>query len=896
MPRFPGIRRLLHISRGRAGIEAAVEDELRFHFDMTVRELMANGMNADDARREAERRFGNIETHRSRLAAIDRAGARAQWWSAFRQDLRYALRGIRLKPGFALAVITTLALGIGANATMFGIVDRLLFRPPGYLAANDRVNRIYISRFRRGTVTQTSITGYQRYADLREWTSSFDAMAPFSWNYLAVGTGDETKVMDVGLLGADGWKMFDAKPVIGRFYRADEDAPPTGANVVVLSYTFWQTRYGGRASVLGTTIDIGSKRYTVIGVAPEGFSAFSQTPLVAFIPMSAASTTQGPDWYTRYTASWFEIFARRKPGVSNATASADLNVAYQRSYRAQIARSPNGAAPFDVAKPTAFAGPLLLDRGPRTGDDAKVATWLAGVAGIVLLIACANVANLLLARALRRRREIAVRLALGISRSRLVTQLVTESMVLSLAGGIVGVALARWGGSLVRTTFLTYVSAESIVDSRLLMFASALAVVTGLITGLAPVLQARRSDVASSLKAGSRDGTTQRSTIRRGLLVGQAALSVVLLVGAGLFLRSLHNVRTLRLGYDADRLVWLEPASRGVTLDSVQRLALRQKLLARALELPGIERAARALTVPFYSNWEPNLFTDGIDSVNKLGRMTLQGVSPGFFETMGTRILRGRAITAEDRAGSARVIVLGESMAKRIWPNEDAIGKCVRVSQPTAPCSTVIGIAEDVRRDDLSKVEMHYYLAIEQHRTDEGGIFVRLRGSSDAETEEIRRSLQTVMPGASYLTATSLSRLVGDEMRSWRLGATMFTVFGGLALVLAAVGLYSVIAYSVTQRTHEMGVRVALGAEARDVIALVVREGFRVVIPGVTLGAVAALAAGRWIAPLLFDVSPTDPAVLVSVIATLILVATTASWIPAMRASRVDPNVALRAD
>ncbi|MGH9889560.1 MAG: ABC transporter permease, partial [bacterium] len=500
---------------------------------------MSNGMTPDDARREAERRFGDVEHTRERLATIDRAFAgqerRTEWWNAFRQDVRYAIRGFRLKPGFALAVIVTLALGIGANATMFGVVDRLLFRPPSYLDAPARVGRVYITRFRRGTNTPSSFIGYQRYTDLRDWTSSFDAMTPFAWNYLAVG-GTVTREMRVGLAGSDLWKMFGVKPVIGRFYTAAEDTPPTGVNVVVLSYAFWQTQFGGRLDALGAKLEIGDGTYTVIGVAPDGFSGFADTPLVAFIPMTAASVRMGsPEapWYQRYTSSWFELFARRKPGVSAETATADLTAAYQRSYRAQIERAPTNTPPFDVAKPAAFAGPLLFDRGPGQRSDAKVSTWLAGVASIVLLVACANVANLLLGRALRRRREIAVRLALGISRSRLVMQLITESMLLALAGGALGLVIAQWGGAVVRATLLgNSGDAATLADPRVVLFAAVLTIATGLVTGLAPVLQARRADVATALKSGTREGAAHRSRLRSGLLASQAALSVVLLVGA----------------------------------------------------------------------------------------------------------------------------------------------------------------------------------------------------------------------------------------------------------------------------------------------------------------------------------------------------------------------------
>jgi predicted permease len=904
MTRVPGLKRILRIERDRAGVERAVDDELQFHFEMTMRDLMSSGMTPDEARREATRRFGDVQRTRERLATIDRSRLgrerRVEWWNAFAQDLRYAIRGLRLKPGFAIAVALTLGLGIGANATMFGIVDRLLFRPPTFLIAPDRASRLYIATTSRGQENIRSYIGYRRYLDFKEMTTSYDAMTPFYSNNLAVGTGDATREMDVGIGAADLWKMFAIKPVIGRFFTAAEDAPPDGSHVVVLSYAFWQTQFGGRKDALGSMLDVGPFKYTIIGVAPEGFNGFATDPLVAFIPVSAASSTMGNPknpWYSTYNMTWFETFARRKPGVTVAAATADLNNAYQRSYKRQLEVS-RGTTPFNIAKPRAMAGPVLTDRGPNEGSDAKVATWLVGVAAIVLLIACANVANLLLARALRRRREIAVRIALGVSRARLLMQLATESFLLALLGGLAGLAITQWGGTIMRKVLLDHndVGPSAFTDPRLLAFCGLLAVVAGLLTGLAPLFQTGREDVSSALKAGAREGHVHRSRLRTGLLVGQAALSVVLLVGAGLFIRSLVNVQNVRMGYDAERLLWVQPRMRGMKTDSIQNVQMLRGMLERAQTIPGVEHAARALTVPFWSTWEYSLYVVGIDSMSKLGDFTLQAGTPDFFTTMGTRILRGRAFTAADGEHAPRVMVIGESMAKKIWPNEDAIGKCIRVNADTMPCTTVIGIAEDVRRGKISETEMHYYMPIDQFQPQNGGLFVRTSGPAANRADPVRRELQKLMPGVSYVTVTPMSTIIAPEIRSWRIGAVMFAVFGALALVLAAIGLYSVIAYNVTQRTHEMGVRVALGAQARDVVQLIVREGLRIVIPGVILGAIIALVAGKWVAPLLFQVSPKDPPVLVSVVLTLVAVAITASWIPATRAARVDPNEALRAD
>ena len=896
----------MRLDRGNRGVERAVSDELQFHFDMTMRELMARGMNGDEARKEAERRFGDLQRTRERLETIDHARIeqerRAEWWSAFAQDLRYALRGLRLKPGFTAAVVVTLGLGIGANATMFGIVDRLLFRPPSMLHSPERTGRIFTPRTYRGKEDLVGYMGYRRFLDIKENTSSFDAIAPFYTNRMPIGRGEATRTMNVAVSNPDLWRMFDVKPVIGRFYGEDDNKPDDPHNVLVLSYGFWQTQYGGRKDALGEHLDVGSINYTVIGVAPEGFTGLDDVAVMGFVPIAAAASTMGSGvkekWYGTYHMSWFEAFARRKPGVSPAAADADLTRAHQLSYQKQYEIEPKQATPPALVKPRGFLAPVLRARGPKASSESKVATWLAGVAMIVLLIACANVANLLLARALRRRREIAVRIALGVSRSRLFMQLLIESLVLAVLGGVTGLAIAQWGGAVLRRMLLDEqtVSHSAFRDERTLVFVVVLAAVTGLITGLAPALQSGRSDIAATLKAGAREGTVHRSALRIGLLAAQAALSVVLLVGAGLFVRSLINVKNVRLGYDANRLLYIDMNMRGLKIDSVQQIALRRQLLERAKTVPGVEHAGRGLTVPFNSTWSLNLYVPGIDTVDKLGSFTLQAGTPELLKTMGTRILRGRDISSEDREDSPRVAVVNESMAKKLWPGEDPIGKTMRVGADTSPVTTVVGIAEDVRRNNLNETEPHYYLSIEQFFSNEGGLFVRTAGAPADYVESIRHALQPVMPGISYVTVTPMTTIMGRVTRSWELGATMFVVFGALALVLAAVGLYSVIAYNVTQRTHEMGVRLALGAQARDVVRLIVREGLAIVIPGIALGAIVALIASRWVGPLLFEVSPKDPTVVSAVLVTLVVVAIAASWIPAIRAARVDPNEALRAD
>jgi predicted permease len=517
---------------------------------------------------------------------------------------------------------------------------------------------------------------------------------------------------------------------------------------------------------------------------------------------------------------------------------------------------------------------------------------------VVLLIACANVANLLFARAMRRRREIAVRVALGVSRKRLLSQLLTESVLLAALGGVVGLVLAQWGGAALRAAFLPP-GAESPVmtDTRTLVFAGIAVVLAGVVTGLAPAFQAGKTDLTVDLKAGQREGVIHRSRTRVALLLLQGALSVVLLVGAGLFVRSLNNVKNVRLGYDADSVLVVELSMRGVELDSVQALTLRQRLLERAQAIPGVEHAALNVTLPFWSTWSMGLRVPGIDSVSRLGEFNLNSVTPDYFATMGTRIVQGRGIEAGDVAGAPGAAVVSESMAKKLWPGENALGKCIKIGEDTDPCSYVVGVAEDIKNNQLSDDPgLFYYLAANQYHSEQAGLLLRTHGDPKSHVETVRRELQKLMPGASYVTLTPLSEIVGRQMRSWSLGATMFMVFGTLALVLATIGLYGVIAYNVVQRSHEMGVRIALGAQQRDVVWLVVRQGLLLAAAGILVGGLLTFAAASRVEPLLFQESPRDPLVYGGVVLLMLAVATAASFIPARRASRVDPNVALRAE
>ena len=824
-------------------------------------------------------------------------------FDSLRQDLAYAVRGLRAKPAFTVAVVATLALGLGANAAMFNIVDQLLFRAPPLLRDPGTVHRVYVAETNRGTEYVNGVSRYARFEDFKRLTTSFSSFAGYTTRRLAVGVGDDAREMLVGFVSYSFFNFFDAPPLVGRYFTAQEDTTPNGAALVVITYPMWQTQFGGRSDILGNVIQIGSVRYSIVGVTPRGFEGIwpGRAP-TAYMPITNYGGSQqncagrdGRAWYQTYTCGWMNAIARRKPDVSIDRATADLTQAEVKSYLAAVAEASRTPR-LDLVKPHGIVGSVLPERGPMKSAVGRVSTWVGGVSVIVLLIACANVANLLLARAIGRRREIAVRLALGVSRGRLLSQLLTESLVLALLGGAIGVLVAQVGGTALRAGFLPDSTAPSGVrDLRTVLFAFVAAIAVGLLTGLAPVLRARRVDVVHDLRLGAREGGQRRSGLRVALLITQAALSVVLLVGAGLFVRSLHKVEGMRLGYDVDPILVVALNLRGETLDSTRHVNLLARLLATAQATPGVVSASRQTAVPFWSNSSTRLTVAGIDTVQRLGQFDYSAVGPDYFRTTGTRILRGRGITAQDTREAQRIAVVSENMARVLWPGRDAIGQCMKVDSDV--CTTVVGIAENIKEQNLAADSMfYYYLPVTQFRPRAGGLFVRVAGDAHKAVLPLRKALQREMPGASYITVTPFSEIVSPMMQSFRLGATTFVAFGGLALLVAAMGLYSVIAYNVAQRTHELGIRLALGAQPRDLATLVLSDGARIALIGLTIGVAVAFYASKWLAPLLFDVAPRDAGVYATASLTLLIVAMVGSWVPARRAARTDPNVALRAE
>lgn len=896
-------RRLIAWTR-RDRLAAELDDEMESHVELLTRDFEHEGLSHDAALAAARKQLGHL--------GFQREASRDAWGfpaiDTIAQDLRYALRGLRRSPGFTATVIVTLGLGIGANTAMFAVMDRLMFRPHPYLKEPATVGRVYLQTSNRVRRLTRSTIPYTRYLDIQRATHSFSSYAAISEWRLAIGTGEATRVRKVAGVSASLFGFFDARPVLGRFFGPSEDVTPLGAQVAVLSYAYWKAEYGG-SDVLGKHLRIGTLDYTLIGVAPAGFvgAAAGGAPDL-FIPITTVAANIDPSnrdtYFTAYRWDWMDIMARRKPGVSAATASADLTEAYRQSRGAQRAINPQ-VLPDSVARPAAVFGSIRSAGGPDAGLESRILFWVAGVAGIVLLIACANVANLILARSLRRRREIAVRLALGVSRTRLIGQFMTEGLLLALFGGVAGLFVAQFGGAAIRVLLLPEGSSFNLgTDWRTIGVAGACAVVAALLTVLGPAVLATRSDLAATLKAGARDGGYRSSRLRSSLLVIQGALSVVLLVGAGLFVRSLNNVLAIPLGYDVSPVLDVQTDFRGEEIDSAGRVAVRRRLLATAQAIPGVETAARVNSMLFGTN-TTTLRVPGIDSVERLGRFNFQLTTPGYFQVMRTRIIRGRGFDQRDGEGSAPSVVVSNAMARALWPGRDPLGQCVQVSWnpaarlPTASCTTVIGVAEDAAQQSIvDEQRFTYYLSVDQVDPSwVSTIYVRMTEPDlDVSIERVRRAMQAAMPGNGFVIVKPVQDAVDDQRRGWRLGATLFLAFGILALVVAAVGLYGVIGYNVAQRMHELGVRIALGAQSADILGLVVKEGLALAAAGVAIGVSLALVASRWIEPLLYKESARDPATYATIAALMIVVAVVASVVPALRAAGADPNSALRMD
>jgi predicted permease len=776
---------------------------------------------------------------------------------------------------------------------MFGVIDRLLLRPPEHVRNPDEVRRIMVRRHFINSYVTSPVGAYPDFEDF-DSAQSFVQTATYSApNPRTMGRGLNALRVRTAEVTASFFPLLGVRPEVGRFFTEAEDQAGEPGRAV-LEYTFWKRQFNGDPDAVGRHVKLGDRDYTIVGVAPKGFTGADLRPVDVWVNLHSR-----PGQWAE-SRSWFFLspIARLRPGVDLATAEAEATMLHRRG-RA-------GDQYYDQ-QATILLTPLIGARGPTASDESVVARWLAGVAVIVLLIACANVANLLLARGVYRRRETAIRLALGVSRSRLVGQLLSESGVLAVLGGITGVLIARWSGDLVRTVLVPDVAwIDSPANERVLLFSAAATIAAGLLAGLVPALQASRSDIALMLKSGERSAASGSKT-RTMLLLGQGVLSVVLLVGAGLFVQSVRRVRNLDMGFQPDRVIAaameFEQSEVG---DSAE--ALRRQLHAQAIErlsaVPGIESVASTLSLPFWSRYGVSVRAPGHDSIPTLpsGGPYVGAVSPGYFTTMGMRLVRGRPFTeSENRVGADPVVVVNQTMARLLWPDADPLQQCLFIGEEPRGCSQVIGVVRDMREGGLNDddIAMQYFIPVGQQTDwlEPQDVLIRFRSEvNERLLETVRREIHGLHPAIRYVRIEPLRDLISSQTRSWRLGATLFTAFGAVALLIAAVGLYSLLAFDVAQRRRELGIRSALGAARGHLIGLILRQAFVLVAATLSIGLLIALVAGPSIESLLFRVSPHDPAVFGVVAATLLLAALAAAALPAHRATSVDPNETLRAE
>jgi predicted permease len=825
-----------------------------------------------------------------------------EWAESFMQDLRYVLRSLSRSPTFVVSAVFTLALGLGANAALFSILDRLYLEAPAGVTAPDRVVRLYSEYTNSRKERQVlSVLSPPDWMAVQAALPNGDAIAGYRSQTTRLGPDDNSPRGAVTWVLGDLFGTLGVRIIAGRNFEHDEVRPESFAPVTIVTSNLARERFGDERSAIGKPFDHGPHRYTIIGVADPAFRGTELDAVDAWLPMN----TQGP-WVNRAPGHWYEMkgslfihtLVRSPAGNSMPTLQAAATAALKRS--AQFLR--------DTSTLVASFGSLkqMIPPGFR-GSEEAIATRLAVVAFVILLIACANVANLLLARALQRRREIGVRLALGVSRARLVAQLLTESLVLAAIGSVAAVLVAIWTATALRHALLPRVQwGVPAVGLRVIAFAAVTALLAGLVAGLAPALHASRPNLTSVLRGGAREGASHRSMVRSGLLISQIALSCVLLAGAGLFVRSLQHIQAVDIGVDEDRLVF---AGVDLSTESGRKPEEGGVLLADAAarieRLPGVERVAFTEQRPFWAISFEKTFLPGGDTLPQLNGQIpfVSFVSPGFFASMGMRVLQGREFAPEDRIGAEQVVVVNSNFAKTVWPGESALGKCFILRKPDAPCRRIVGIVSNTHSLDVKEMpSMQFYVPLAQEGDEgragvAGTMEIRAReGRAVSVAAQVEQLLRKQARSGMQPWVETLADQLSPEMRPWRLGAALFSAAGLLALLVAAVGIYGTIAYAVSQRTQEMGVRIALGAQGSSIIALVLKSSVTIAAIGVVIGTGIAIWAGRFVKPLLYDTSPNDPYVFGAVAAVLLAVAVVASLVPAMRAKRVDPLEALRAE
>ncbi len=805
------------------------------------------------------------------------------------KDLRYGLRSLLKHPGFTCIAVLTLALGIGANTAIFSLVNAVLLRALPFREP-DRLVMVWEDASFAGFPRNTPAPA--NYADWKAQNQVFEDMATFDHrSFNLTGDGEPEKIQAYGVT-ANFFGLLGIRPVLGRTILPEEDQPQAN-KVVMLSYRLWQRRYGGEQSVIGRELLLSGEKYTVVGVMPAGFQ-FMESYIGLWVPIAFTSETLG-----QRGGHYLTVFARMKPGVTLAQANADIQTIQQR-----IAHDH----PNEAGRLGAYVMPL---RDQLAGDVRRPLLVLLVAVGFVLLIACANIANLLLSRAASRSREMAVRAALGASRVRIVRQLLVESLLLATAGAVCGLLFATWSFAFLKRLIPDglVLSTNLNLDLQVLGFTFLLAFVTAVMFGLVPAFQASKIDLNEALKqGGGRTGLSAGGNrLRSAMVVTEVALALVLLIGAGLLIQTFIKLRDQYSGLQPENVLTMRTVlPRSKYPEQLQRAAFYQQVLERVRSLPGVVSAGYATSIPLeWKGGTSGFFPEG-RSVEQAKAEGLsydanhRQVSADYLKTMGISLLRGRSFNDSDDERAMPAAIINETMARQYWPGDDAIGKRFKLGDPQddIPWRTIIGVAADVRQmgvDEPVKAEMYipYAQIKDQQWFAPRDLVIRTTVDPLSIVAAVRGEIHQVDPAQPISNIRTMDEVLGEETASRRLGMTLLTIFAALALLLATLGIYGVLAYFVVQHTQEIGVRIALGAQRHDILALVLRKGMTLTLLGVAIGLGGAFALTRLMASLLYGIGTTDPLTYASIALLLTGVALAACYLPARRAAKVDPMVAL---
>ena len=881
------LRQLLHRLHSlfrRTPLDRELEAEISSHLQLAIDENLQRGLSPSEARRQAFIHFGGLQQAKEH----HRDARSLPFLDTLFQDLRFAFRALRKSPGFTAVAVLTLALGIGANASIFSVVYAVLLKALPY----PQPNRLVMVYENVNLPTYQNSRNEVTPGNFSDWTKQntvFENMAAYRNRSFNLTDAGEPLRIEGELVSANFFTTLQIQPVLGRAFAPEEDRPGA-SHVLVMSDGLWKSHFGSDPQILGKNLLLDGESYEVIGVMPPGFH-FPDLDDQLWAPLGLSPT----DWDNR-GSHFFDVFARLKPGMTLEQAQAQMSL---------IAAHLTTLYPQSNTGQTVNLVPLRED---VVGAVRPTLFVLWGSVGLVLLIVCANVANLLLARASARHREMAVRLALGAGRLRLFRQLLTESTVLALCGCTLGLLLARWGVSALKLLAAERLprTDEFTLNAPVLIFSAGIAIFAGLLAGLAPALQAGQGNVHDTLKAGTRAATAgSRSRIRNLLVIAETALGVVVVIGAGLLLRSFLRIEQAPLGFQPQGVLTFRAIPRGQKYSSLlQRAAFYRQAIERIGVLPGVNSAAAVTFIPLtFVRGSKGLTIEGRPLIAP-GQIPMAGydvITPGYFATMRTPLREGRDFSWSDTPETQLVILINESMARTYWPHEDPLGKRIRQGGPNdhqVPWLTIAGVVGDMREfDPLTAPRPTMYFPMTQF-PESGGILrdwvVRTAGDPLTLASSVRSAIWSVDKDLAVTRVRTMEGVRSLSIASQRLNLLLFALFATLALVLATVGTYGVMAYSVAQRTREIGIRMALGARRTDVLRIVLAQGFRLAALGLLVGIAAALTLTRLMSSMIYGISSTDAATFITVALLLAFAALAACYIPARRAMRVDPIVALR--